>query len=208
MASALAIALIAGAASSPARAGDDGEAPIWSGIGATLGLGNIINKNNKLDTVIEYHEHGKLVVPPKMELPKPGAAGALPPAWPADQDLTRAKKVKALVDAPAGMPVGRYQAPIISPGDKVSVSTGATSGAGPGGGACLNDGHAVPCPDTFTGQKSDVPSTWWNFNPLTWMGVQKKPQTTLGAEPPRENLTEPPVGYRAPVEGVGAKVDN
>jgi hypothetical protein len=47
-----------------------------------------------------------------------------------------------------------------------------------------------------------------NWNPLTWVGIEKKPQIVLGPEPERDSLTDPPSGYRAPVEGVGVKIDN
>jgi hypothetical protein len=47
-----------------------------------------------------------------------------------------------------------------------------------------------------------------NWNPLTWVGLEQKPATVLGEEPEREDLTDPPKGYRAPAEGVGVKVKN
>ena len=46
-----------------------------------------------------------------------------------------------------------------------------------------------------------------NWNPMTWVGLEKKPKLVLGPEPERQNLIDPPKGYRAPAEGVGAKVD-
>jgi hypothetical protein len=43
---------------------------------------------------------------------------------------------------------------------------------------------------------------------MSWVGLKKKPPTVLGPEPERQSLVDPPKGYRAPAEGVGAKVDN
>ncbi len=154
---------------------------------------------------IEYREHSKLVIPPKMELPKPGASKATA-AWPTDQEQQRAKKLKELEDGPSTLPFGRKTTPIVSAGGVVTMS--ATSGIGPNGSGCLNNGVAVPCPDEGkkAGQQSSSMSL--NWNPLTWVGLQKKPETVLGPEPGRDFLTDPPQGYRAPVEGVGAKIQN
>ena len=119
---------------------------------------------------------------------------------PIDPDVVRAKKAKEEAKKSAAFPVGRYEAPLIKPGAVVTVTTTATAGQGPGGGACIKEGVPVACPEK-TG-----PS--WNFNPLTWVGLEKKPGNKLGPEPEREWLTDPPPGYRAPVEGVGAVADN
>jgi len=39
------------------------------------------------------------------------------------------------------------------------------------------------------------------INPLNWVGAGKS--VPLGPEPDREWLTDPPQGYRAPVEATG-----
>lgn len=64
-----------------AEAGDDGAAPIWVGIGSVfspfLGLG----KDEQPQ--IEYHERGKIVLPPRMDLPPPDSArGQTGGDWP------------------------------------------------------------------------------------------------------------------------------
>jgi len=182
-----------------ARALDDGQAPIWQGLGSIVGFGKAD------DAEIDYREHGKLVLPPKMELPAPAANGKTSADWPTDQDVQRAKKLKALKDAPAIRYNGKVSSvPFDQPG--TTVTMGATAGAGPGGGACLKDGVAVTCPDTpgKTSDKHSGPPLEWN--PLTWVGLQKKADIVLGPEPGRDFLTDPPSGYRQPVEGVGAKV--
>jgi hypothetical protein len=38
--------------------------------------------------------------------------------------------------------------------------------------------------------------------------LQKKDAIVLGPEPDRAELTDPPKGLRAPVEGPGAKIEN
>ena len=63
-------------------------------------------------------------------------------------------------------------------------------------------------PDPQTGECPEAPHGDMNWNPMTWVGLEKKPKLTLGPEPERQNLVDPPKGYRAPAEGVGAKVDN
>jgi len=57
-------AIIGASAVSPAFAGDDGQAPIWTGLGGLLGL---TGKDN--DERIDYRERARLVLPPKMALP-------------------------------------------------------------------------------------------------------------------------------------------
>ena len=63
-------------------------------------------------------------------------------------------------------------------------------------------------PDPTTGACPEKPAAGGDWNPLTWVGLQKKAPTTLGPEPERESLIDPPKGYRAPAEGVGVKVPN
>jgi len=188
----------------PARAADDGAAPIWTGLGSIVGSVTGFSKPDSDSKPIEYREHGKLVVPPKMDLPKPGTAHANA-AWPTDQEVQRAKKFKELQDGPSTLPVGRKTTPIVQPGTTVTMS--ATAGVGPSGSGCLKDGQLVTCPDGGTSKQSNS-QPQMNWNPLTWVGLQKKPDVVLGPEPERDSLTDPPPGYRAPVEGVGAKIQN
>jgi hypothetical protein len=66
-----------------ARAGDDGAAPLWVGIGSIFGGLGINPWGNEEKTSIEYREHGKIVVPPKIELPPPSSGAATSAeAWP------------------------------------------------------------------------------------------------------------------------------
>ena len=199
-----ACALGLGLAAVPARAGDDGEAPLWEGIGSTLGLGSVFGfKSEDKSGSIEYRDRAKLVVPPKVELPPPVASPTQGSAsWPRDPDVERAKKEKAEEDKPVRV-YSSYNGRMIripppTTGDHV-VTMSATAGLPPGARPCAV-GPGVAC------ETRPTPSIDWN--PLTWVGLQKKQQTVLGPEPDRGWLTDPPKGYREPVEGAGVRIDN
>ena len=66
---ALALVGMVGLGASPARAGDDGAAPIWVGVGSIFGP--LFGVKNDDSVIIDYHERGKLVLPPKADLPPP-----------------------------------------------------------------------------------------------------------------------------------------
>jgi hypothetical protein len=188
--------------SSPAFAGDDGAAPIWMGLYSLVQPVVGFGADDKDDSSIDYRDHGRLVVPPKMELPAPGANPvAANPEWPVDNDLQKKKKAKA--DA-AKVKIEHYGRPVPPRPDGIGVVTV---------NADVNENKAPNKPrcertaspgDTCT----QTASSSFNWNPLTWVGAQKKAPATLGPEPDRDWLTDPPKGYRAPVEGVGAKLDN
>jgi hypothetical protein len=146
-------------------------------------------------------------LPPKVALPAPGAtAGIGNVDWPVDPDVQKEKKAKQEQKSATTEHFSRYRTPLIPPGSQVTVTTSATAGQG--------SGDAPPCPkDAAPGScKQSADSRYGhptlNFNPLTWVGLQKKDAIVLGPEPDRENLTDPPKGLRAPVEGPGAKIDN
>ena len=183
----------------PARADDDGAAPIWVGIGAMFNLGG----GSKQDP-IEYQERGKLVLPPKNVLPTPGLSrAATNPDWPKNQEIVKAAKAAELENVHKSYLHGKIVPPMMQPGDHVVITQDATAGMGPGSAPCVNK-------DPKTGLCPTRASAWngVSMNPLTWVGLQKKDAVVLGPEPARDELTDPPAGYRAPVEGVGAKVDN
>lgn len=188
---------------SPARAGDDGAAPIWVGIGSVFGP--YLGFDSDKDPVIDYRDHGRLVLPPKIALPPPSvAAGPGNVDWPIDPDVLKDKKEKQEKKSPPiKSHLGRYVPPLVGPGAVVTMRADAGEGDTP-----------PPCPkDAVPGTcQHDNPSGYGhakpNFNPLTWVGLQKKDATVLGPEPDRDWLTDPPKGLRAPVEGPGAKIDD
>jgi len=172
-------------------AGDDGAAPIWVGVGSifTPLLGFSLGKEEKAP--IEYREHGKIVVPPKMDLPPPGsAAPENAAAWPVDQETIRkriAKETAKKEIAGQGDARLRYTHPF--PNAPVTIRA-----------------QDQPDPSVCPGGKCDSSPSSSSFlsslNPLSWVGMNKS-ASALGPEPDREWLTDPPKGYRAPVGGVG-----
>ncbi len=168
-----------------ARAGDDGAAPLWEGLGSIVSplVGFNFGKDEK--PPIEYQEHGKIVVPKSMDLPPPGAAvqtmgGG---AWPVDQETLRKnlarEKVKKEV-AGVGDARLRYNKPF--PNEPVTVRPSDQSDEA----ATAQASSGKPASSNVLG----------NLNPLGWVGIGKSAK--LGPEPDREWLTDPPKGYRAP----------
>jgi hypothetical protein len=84
--------------SSPSWAGDDGDAPLWKGVGSIFGpvLGPAVGFGfgGEKPPPIDYREHGKLVLPPNSELPPPSASAPADPAWPVNQEIVRRKALK------------------------------------------------------------------------------------------------------------------
>jgi hypothetical protein len=173
--------------STAVRAGDDGAAPLWVGIGSIfggLGFGGLGFWGKEDKPPIEYREHGKIVVPPKIDLPPPGATMTSEGGeWPVNQEAERKKiekeKAKDYV-AGQGDARLRYSHPFPA---NTPVTVRATDQTGP----------APNCPNG----KCESSSVLGSLNPMSWVGMGKsKP---LGPEPDREWLTDPPKGYRAPV---------
>jgi hypothetical protein len=200
--------LALGLAISSAQAGDDGSAPIWQGIGSVFSpyVGPILGIEVQKDPAIDYRDRGRLVLPPKTTLPDPGAtAGIGNVDWPVDPDLQKEKKAKQEKKMPDAEHYGRYRPPAITPGSKVTMT--ATAGQGTGDPPpCPKDAAPGACAQSKQSTTYGHPTL--NFNPLTWVGLQKKDAIVLGPEPDRENLTDPPQGLRAPVEGPNTKIDN
>ncbi len=176
------IAIAACLAAGAARAGDDGAAPLWEGIGSIFTP--LVGLSHDDKAAIEYREHGKIVVPKEMDLPQPSASPAVSGgAWPVDQEVRRKaiakeqekKKIEGVGDARL-----RYTHPF--PNAPVTV-----------GAADQPDGGTT---DQANGGKAESSSPLGNLNPLGWVGIGKS--TKLGPEPDREWLTDPPKGYRAP----------
>jgi hypothetical protein len=182
----IALAVTAGTlGSTVVRAGDDGAAPLWEGIGSIFGwrFGGGGDKDP-----IEYREHGKIVVPPKMDLPPPGSSSSVDAAWPVNQEAQRKKAQKEAKQPIAGVGDARlrYTHPF-DPNAPVTVRTtdDQLKGANSATGANSAGGNAVS------------PAPLGNLNPLNWVGMGKT--TPLGPEPDREWLTDPPTGFRAPI---------
>ncbi len=179
----------------PARAGDDGQAPLWQGIGSIFGPVIGFGFGGDKPPPINYHEHGKIVVPPKMELPPPGSAASVDPDWPVNQEILRKKAQKEEAKktiAGVGDARLRYTHPFPS-NQPVTVR------------AVDPEGNEVKC----TGSCGSTSTVLSNLNPLNWVGMgSKSGSDAVGPEPDREWLTDPPKGFRAPVEPVKGSASN
>src|SRR5947209_11107991 len=88
----LGLSIAAAIVVSPAQAGDDGAAPLWMGVGSIVAPLFGLSKDEK--EPIDYREHGKIVLPPKIELPPPSPTAAPSVAdWPVNQEAER-KRLK------------------------------------------------------------------------------------------------------------------
>ena len=178
----VAVSMLAGAFAPAALAADDGQAPIWVGIGGMLGL-----VDSKEELPIEYRERSKLVLPPKIVLPPPAAAPVTNlGAWPVDPDVQRVIRNNDLKQSyvhprrSKGIDQGIF--PTDSP-----VTVRADAGQGP---------PTRPC---VTGSPSrDCQSPGWPLLSTLGFGGKADP-VALGPEPDRNWLTDPPKGYRAPL---------
>ncbi len=179
--------------SSSAWAGDDGAAPLWQGLGSIFAPVVGFSLGGDRPPPIDYREHGKLVLPPNTDLPPPGSSAAADPAWPVNQEVMRRKALKEegkKTIAGVGDARQRYTHPF-PPNEPVTIR------------AVDPDGQTVKC-EGSCGSSSSVLS---NLNPLKWVGMGKS-DAALGPEPDREWLTDPPKGFRAPVEPVKSSAKN
>jgi hypothetical protein len=178
----------------PARAGDDGAAPLWEGVGSIfsplLGATDVtgffgFGAEKETPPPIDYHERGKLVVPKSYDLPAPGGGAVASQGgdWPVDQETQRKKlrKEAAAKKNIAGQGDARLR--YTHPFPNAPVTTRAAD--------------QIDEPEKCANGKCDAPQTTLGvLNPLGWVGIGKS--TPLGPEPDREWLTDPPKGYRAP----------
>jgi hypothetical protein len=183
---AAAAALISLSAMGAARAGDDGEEPIWQGIGGMLGL-----TEKKVDEPIAYNERGRLVLPPSLDLPPPVAGAQKTADWPHDPDelKVQAEREKLLhweTRSPTLDKAHLYGRPL-SPDQLRSSQT------------LPSHGSTDPC------QKDPRNCHWIGATVLEKLGVKKSDDTIIaGQEPDRDWLTDPPKGYRMPLANTKA----
>jgi hypothetical protein len=165
---------------------DDGktfEEKVIEGIMAGIGGTNMENRG------IDYRERSPLVVPPRIDLPPPATASGEPkvPNWPKDPDEARRKAAIAArkkskpdpmeasrILSPSELNVGRTNAPARTNNDPIQ----------PG----VNDTNPILSPSQlgFDGKLSSM------------FGGNKTETAPFKGEPPRESLTQPPVGYQTP----------
>jgi hypothetical protein len=187
------VAMIGAAAPRPALAGDDGQAPIWTGLGGLIGL-----TGKDPEPPINYRERARLVLPPKMDLPPP-----LPPVqqrtagWPLDQEVVkfrkaaedRAKEAQEQSET-AALRAGHPLSPLQLRADHYT----------PG-----QDPPARHCATQTDSRRCD----WSPFrNVFQSIGLVKPDEIVAGQEPDRDWLTDPPKGYRMPTANTVATPDN
>jgi hypothetical protein len=172
----------------PAHAGDDGEAPLWKGIGGMLGLVD----TDKVNEPIAYEERGRLVLPPTADLPPPAAALQRTADWPQDPDALRvqAEKEKMLHREGRSPTLDRshqHGRPLRPDELRASDQT------------LPSHASSDPC------QRDPRNCHWIGASVLEKLGVKKSDDTVVaGQEPDREWLTDPPKGYRLPVANTKA----
>jgi len=168
----------------PAVAGDDGQAPIWTGLGGLLGL-----TGSSKDEPIDYRERPRLVLPPKIALPPPAAPiTAKSAAWPNDPDLLKVRKAKesetAILSSQSDLQAARD-------GGRLSPDQLRADRVGPG----QDTAAAKRC----AAQSNTRGCDWVPFrNVMETIGLAKPDEIVAGQEPDRDWLTDPPKGYRVP----------
>ena len=179
----------------PAAAADDGYDNVFSSVFSAVGL-------TKSDPApdIDYRERPALVLPPKMELAKPVAAGTGRPAsWPQDPDVLKRRKAAEEARAPIGNLLGNRR-------DLVSRDELAKAKAGEGITApqpyCGSQGNARGCLVISPEQLKAEHERYASSN-----GSDIKKELQPGEEPDRQYLTQPPKGYLALSKAVKATTE-
>ena len=185
----LTVAVCAGlAAPVAARAGDDGQQPLWEGIGDMIGL----TGTDKVDKPIKYGERPRLVLPPTTDLPPPSPATAMSADWPHDPDVEKIKHDKeALLHH-------HMRSPSL---DKASLYGRPLSPD------LLRSDHAAPGTLGAADHCQIDPRHchWIRPDILEKLGLKKEDNTVVaGQEPDRDWLTDPPKGYRVPAANTKA----
>lgn len=187
------VAIIGLSAVSPVFAGDDGQAPIWTGLGGLLGL-----TGKDADERIDYRERARLVLPPKMALPPPiPPAAQRTAAWPVDPELVKARKAK---EDTLNILKAQSDLQAMRDGNRLSPDQLRADRYMPGQAAAAN--HCAA-------QSNTRGCDWVPFrNVLETVGLVKADEIVAGQEPDRDWLTDPPKGYRVPTANTVATQDN
>lgn len=189
-----AVATLFGAvAACPAFAGDDGEKPIWSGIGDLVGVAGIAG-GKEPEAPIDYRERGRLVLPPTMTLPPPvDPATEKTAAWPLDPEVVKVRRAKQ-----ERQEALRKQSDIqeMRDGHRLSPNQLRADRVMPG-----DSSH---CSITTPSQNcTRIPFR----NVFESIGLVKSDEVVAGQEPDRDWLTDPPKGYRMPTATTQARSD-
>jgi hypothetical protein len=185
------VAIVAGIslvlAPSIARAQDDDdddktfEEKVIEGIMAGVGGTNMENRG------IDYRERSPLVVPPRLDLPPPSSTAAKAPNWPKDPDEARRKAAIAARKKSKPDPIEASR--ILTPSELNAATTAPpvrTNNDPVQPGNSFNNPILSPSQLGFEGKFSSI------------FGGNKAEVAPFKGEPPREALTQPPVGYQTP----------
>ncbi|MDX7952532.1 hypothetical protein P7D22_15285 [Lichenihabitans sp. Uapishka_5] len=177
--------LVTGAllAATPAFAADDGYQDVFSSVVGAIG----ITKSDPTPE-IDYRERAPLVLPPRMDLPRPSAEIAHPASWPTDPDVTRRNRAAADGRAPMANILGNTRDTL----NKDEMMSGRSSGEPEAVRArnCGQDGNNRACLMMTPEQLQAESDHYERSNPDT-----KRDKVEAGVEPDRVYLTQPPKGY-------------
>ncbi len=184
-AAAFAFAALIGASPARAQAPQEDTNPLNS----VLGFFGMQFDKDKED--IDYRARAPLVVPPRLDLPKPKEV-AHNADWPKDPDIEARRHAAAAAQRPA---------PQITPNTRAELSQGELEG---GRKALPQAGPPDEC-QAGAGTPLCLYTPWKILQSMT--GGGKPDKVEPGVEPPRNYLTEPPAGYRMPTETATAKME-
>src|SRR6266849_1389942 len=185
------VLVIAGGTAVFAADDDDDDLPDTKFLkGMLRGLG----LRNGQEAGIEYKERPPLVVPPSRDLPAPATAGSLAatnPSWPADPDeKRRSAERKARAE--------RKSYDVYKAGDPLKPNELA---AGRTDKPAMKTGQGPDhSPEMTPSQLGYTGGLWSSILGLgkTFTGEKDVETAKFVREPPRDSLTDPPVGYRTP----------
>ncbi|MEW6438161.1 MAG: hypothetical protein AB1508_13450 [Pseudomonadota bacterium] len=182
---ALAALLVAG----PAHA--DGD--MWNSMLGWVGLGHK-QQSSPDDGTIDYRPRPALVVPPKMDLPKPQASTSTPADWPHDPDASARAAAQADSRRPAPSSDSSNDG---TSGDFVADADKSKPNASGESETCSNQAGKPIC---FYGPSDLVNFTkgWGNLDGMFGSHPEDTSKLQVGVEPHRQYLTQPPPGYQMP----------
>jgi hypothetical protein len=188
--------VVVASAASPVLAGDDGQAPIWRGLGDLVGFTGIMGEDK--EPPIQYRERGRLVLPPKMVLPPPAPpAVGKTAAWPLDPDVEKVRKAK---EEARRILLSQSDTQAERDGNRLSAEQ-------------LRADHSPPGKDAASDRRCASETNkrgcdWVPFrNVMETVGLAKSDEVVAGQEPDRDWLTDPPKGYRVPTNNTVATFD-
>lgn len=188
----LAIGGLAGCAASEGVAVNPGRLDGNSTLQTLSGVGLIAQKREE----ITYRPRSPLALPQQYELRQPEAADAAAqanPAWPRDPDAERRRR-EAAVEAMSLDEYRRQRGVSENSRDVLLSPEELARGTRPGAGQQTEPARDRRDSDVFL-----LPSQYNRTR--TPEEVERQRVDSQGAEPPRRYLTEPPAGYRSPVQG-------